>query len=102
MHDDEIKEYLLEAFKEHVEGALEDILESETLIISMYLLKYLYDRDEKYWNTFIDKFSKLNFREQVQVLMNASVNLKEQDKSLQNDKQKIKKYNQNSKKKKNK
>ena len=77
-------------FKEHVDGMLDEIFESKTFIISMYLLKYLYDNDLKYWNKFIDEFSKLDYEDKIQVLMNVAGNLKVQKKNKE-EKPKVKK-----------
>ena len=46
----------------------------------MYLLKYIYDKDEEYFNKFIEMFRKLKPEEQMQVMCNVRANLIEQGK----------------------
>lgn len=83
----EIDKLISKVFKENVEGMLDNIFESKTFLISMYLLKYIYDRDDKAFDLFIKEFKNLNYMEQIQVLVNVSENLKENK-----QKQKVKKH----------
>ena len=83
----EIDKLISKVFKENVEGMLDNIFESKTCLISMYLLKYIYDRDDKAFNLFVEGFKNLNYMEQIQVLVNVSENLK-----LKKHKQKVKKH----------
>lgn len=64
--------------RELVSEALADVFESKTLKCRMYLLKYIYDKDEKYFNMFIQIFRKLRPEEQTQVMANIRANLIEQ------------------------
>ena len=64
--------------RELVSEALADVFESKTLKCRMYLLKYIYDKDEKYFNMFIQIFRKLKPEEQTQVMSTVRANLIEQ------------------------
>lgn len=79
----EINNLISKVFNEHVEGRLDDALESKTFITSMCLLKCFYDNDENAMNLFAKQFRKLSFEEKIQVLNNVSANIKEQKKSKQ-------------------
>ena len=74
--------------KEKVIDMLDDIAESKTFYTSLLLLKYIYERDDKAWSIFINEFSKMNFQEQIQVLIDVSGNLKQKK-----HKEKVKKKN---------
>lgn len=65
---------------ELITRTLDDVFKSKTFKCSMYLLKYIYDKDEEYFNKFIEMFRKLKPEEQMQVMCNVRANLIEQGK----------------------
>ena len=65
---------------ELITKTLDDVFKSKTFICSMYLLKYIYDKDESYFNKFIERFSNFTSQEQMQVMSNVYANLVEQGK----------------------
>ncbi len=65
---------------ELITRTLDDVFKSKTFKCSMYLLKYIYDKDEEYFNKFIEMFRKLKPEEQTQVMCNVRANLIEQGK----------------------
>jgi len=85
----EQKEFLMRAEK-LVTKTIDDILKSETFICSMYLLKYIYDKDERYFNRFIEKFSNFTPQEQMQVMSNVYANLVGQGKLKNKETSKLK------------
>ena len=70
---------------ELITKTLDDVFKSKTFKCSMYLLKYIYVKDEGYFNKFIQMFRKLKPEEQKQVMCNVRDNLIEQGK-LENPK----------------
>ena len=68
------KEFLNKA-EQLVTKTIDDVFKSETFICSMYLLKYIYDKDESYFNKFIERFSNFTPQEQMQVMSNVYANL---------------------------
>ena len=66
--------------EELITKTLDDVFKSKTFKCSMYLLKYIYDKDEEYFNKFIEMFRKLKPEEQMQVMCNVRANLIEQGK----------------------
>ena len=70
---------------ELITKTLDDVFKSKTFKCSMYLLKYIYVKDEGYFNKFIQMFRKLKPEEQKQVMCNVRENLIEQGK-LENPK----------------
>lgn len=73
---------MIESIKigELITKTLDDVFKSKTFKCSMYLLKYIYDKDEQYFNKFIQMFRKLKPDEQVQVTCDVRANLIEQGK----------------------
>ena len=65
---------------ELITKTLDDVFKSKTFKCSMYLLKYIYDKDEKYFDKFIQIFRKLKTEEQMLVMCNVRANLIEQGK----------------------
>lgn len=65
---------------ELITKTLDDVFKSKTFKCSMYLLKYIYDKDEQYFNKFIQMFRKLKPDEQVRVMCDVRANLIEQGK----------------------
>lgn len=65
---------------ELITKTLDGVFKSKTFKCSMYLLKYIYDKDEEYFNKFIHMFRKLKPEEQMQVMCNVRANLVEQGK----------------------
>ena len=65
---------------ELITRTLDDVFKSKTFKCSMYLLKYIYDKDEEYFDKFIEMFRKLKLEEQMQVMCNVRANLIEQGK----------------------
>ena len=63
---------------ELITKTLDDVFTSKTFKCSMYLLKYIYDKDEEYFDKFIQVFRKLKPEEQMQVMCNVRANLVEQ------------------------
>lgn len=59
-------------------NSLNDVFESDTFIASIYLLHYLNNGNEIYYNLFLEKMEKFSYEERVQVFINVSNNLKEQ------------------------
>ena len=65
---------------ELITKTLDGVFKSKTFKCSMYLLKYIYDKDEEYFDKFIHMFRKLKPEEQMQVMGNVRANLVEQGK----------------------
>ena len=65
---------------ELITKTLDGVFQSKTFKRSMYLLKYIYDKDEEYFDKFIHMFRKLKPEEQMQVMCNVRANLVEQGK----------------------
>ena len=65
---------------ELITKTLDGVFKSKTFKCSMYLLKYIYDEDEEYFDKFIHMFRKLKSEEQMQVMCNVRANLVEQGK----------------------
>lgn len=65
---------------ELITKTLDGVFKSKTFKCSMYLLKYIYDKDEEYFDKFIHMFRKLKPEEQMQVMCNVRANLVEQGK----------------------
>lgn len=65
---------------ELITKTLDDVFKSKTIKCSMYLLKYIYDKDKEYFNKFFEIYRKLKPEEQAQVMCNVRVNLIEQGK----------------------
>jgi len=80
MNNDKEQKELLKKTEKFVLKTFDDIFKSETFICSIYLLKYMNDKDEKYFNKFIAMFRKFTLQEQVEVLCNVRANLIEQGK----------------------
>ena len=74
---------------ELITRTLDDVFKSKTFKCSMYLLKYIYDKDEEYFNMFIEMFRKLKPEEQMQVMCNVRANLIEQGKLKEQKENKI-------------
>ena len=90
---------LPDTMKEWVDDMFDEVFSSKTFLVSMYLLKYIYDSNLKYLDMFIEEFKTLNYEDQIQVLTNVKANLEENKKINKNNKTKVKKYNKNSKSK---
>ncbi len=90
---------LPDTMKECVDDMFDEVFSSKTFLVSMYLLKYIYDSNLKYLDMFIEEFKTLNYEDQIQVLTNVKANLEENKKINKNNKTKVKKYNKNSKSK---
>ncbi len=90
---------LPDTMKECVDDMFDEVFSSKTFLVSMYLLKYIYDSNLKYSDMFIEEFKTLNYEDQIQVLTNVKANLEENKKINKNNKTKVKKYNKNSKSK---
>lgn len=56
------------------------VLDKNTFLCSVYLLKYINDKDEESYKNFLSIFKKLSLEEMIQVLNNVRVNLIEQGK----------------------
>ena len=78
MSDKDLDEYL-NKFLNNSASNISDILKSKSFICSMYLLKYIYDKDKDAYNNFVLMFKNLSDEDKIQVLMNTSVNLKEHE-----------------------
>ena len=63
-----------------VNKALDKVFNSKTFKCSIYLLKYIYDKDKKYFDKFLAMFKKLTLEEKMQVMYNVRANLIEQGK----------------------
>ena len=60
---------------ELITKTLDGVFKSKTFKCSIYLLKYIYDKDESYFNKFIERFSNFTPQEQMQVMSNVYANL---------------------------
>ena len=68
----------------------DDVFKSKTFKCSIYLIKYINDKDEEYFNKFITMFRKMNLEDRIQVMCNVRANLIEQGKlKEQNEESKI-------------
>ena len=54
---------------------LNDVFKSKTFKCSIYLLKYINDHDEEYFNKFINMFREFTPEEKMQVMCNVRANL---------------------------
>ena len=63
-----------------VNTTLESIIKSKTFNCSIYLLKYIYDKDEEYFNKFFAMFRTFKSEEKMQVMCNVRANLIEKGK----------------------
>ncbi len=75
MSSDKKQEEFLKEVEKLVTKTVDDVFKSKTFICSMYLLKYIYDKDESYFNKFIEMFSNFTSQEQMQVMSNVYANL---------------------------
>ena len=80
MTDDKETKMLIEKTSKLVTKTLDDVFKSKTFKCSMYLLKYIYDKDEEYFDKFIAMFRTFSPQEKMQVMCNVRANLKEQGK----------------------
>ncbi len=71
-------EELVNKTTETVVNTLNDVFKSKTFKCSIYLLKYINDKDEEYFNRFIKMFRKFTPQEKMQVMSNVRANLIEQ------------------------
>ena len=85
------EELITDLLHEEINEMFEEVFSSKTFKIGLYLLKYIYDRDLKYYNLFIEEFKKLSLDEQIQVLTNVSSNLREHNHDKLNKHKKKKK-----------
>ncbi len=90
MKGDKEQEEFLKRAENLVTKSIDKILNSETFICSMYFLKYIYFKDEKYFNIFMEMFKKLTTQEQIQVMCNVRANLVAQGKWKDKETSKLK------------
>lgn len=95
MKEDKLKkiEELL-SNKLDVNKLLNDIFERKSFKASVYLIKYIDKSEEKYFNMFLEMFQSMSFQEQIQTLYNVSAYLEEQKKKMEQDKVKVKSFNE--------
>lgn len=74
MNNDKEIEKLVENQSQLVFKTL-DVLKGKTFKCSIYLLKYISDKDAKYFDKFFALFKKCTFQEKVQVMSNVRANL---------------------------
>lgn len=67
-------------------NTLHDTFKSKTFKCSIYLLKYIYDKDVEYFDKFINMYFKFNMVERMQVMYNVRTNLIAQGKIKENQK----------------
>ena len=79
---------LLSGTKKIVQETIDNVIKSKTFKCSIYLLKYIYDKDEEYFNKFVAMFKELTPKEQMQVMINVRANLVEQGKLKGTEKEK--------------
>ena len=78
MTNEKDTEELVNKTTETVVNTLNDDFKSKTFKCSIYLLKYINDKDEEYFNRFIKMFRKFTPQEKMQVMSNVRANLIEQ------------------------
>ena len=90
MYDKETQKELKKTTK-LFDDTLESIFKSKTFKCSIYLLKYIYDKDEKYFDKFSEMFNSFSIEDKMQVLCNVRANLIEQGKIKDKNNELIKK-----------
>ena len=73
------EEYLQETINDMF-GKVKAVLDKNTFLCSIYLLKYINDKDEEAYKSFLSIFRKLSLEEMIQVLNDVRANLIEQGK----------------------
>ena len=80
MTDEKGTKMLVEKTSELVTKTFDDVFKGKTFKCSIYLLKYIYDRDEAYFNKFLVMFKRFTPQEKMQVMCNVRANLIERGK----------------------
>ncbi|MBQ8891571.1 MAG: hypothetical protein IJ068_01755 [Bacilli bacterium] len=95
MNFDDYSEKLIKSTLDNVNEFLTSVTKSKTFKASIYLVKYVENKKTKYWINFFQIFEKLNYEEQIQVLVNASnilKNIKSKEDNQEQSKMKVKDY----------
>jgi len=82
------EKYVLEVIEKNIDSVF-DILESDTFIASIYLLKYIDDGDLDCYNKFLELMAKFSYEERKQVYMNVFANLNNRKSKKEKDKTKV-------------
>lgn len=86
-----------EIIRKLIKKTFDDIFKSKTFKCSIYLIKYINDKEEEYFNKFFTMFKDMKPIEQMQVMCNVRANLMEQGKLKEKSEEKRKIYEETDK-----